>query len=248
MKSLSEVVNAQTESFLGSHFTDMNVFNTRVYHLDNNCIWRNSDLHIPVSEITRMDSKDWIVFPTIREFYKILVIDRLAGQEDIATLDKLQDFLRKLDKLCGLRSVFNVAEDFNYEIVYNSAFHRARYRSDYVRKYGFGNQYEVHPNNYSSMQRQRIVDEVSVERHRKFYESKKLTVEGVAYYLEITVSRARALSHCPGFPISESGRPKSVSVIALNSWLSENPELFLVSTGSLVEYMEEKVTRKNRFK
>lgn len=245
MKSLIEIVNAQTEPFIGRHFPDMKDANVRIYHLDNNCIWRNSDLHIPVSDIERMKSKDFIVFRSKKDYYKILRMDHFAEHEGLDTLDKLKDFLRDLDKLYKLRSVFNVSEDFNYKIVYNSAVYRSKYNWNYICRYGRWNQYEVHGNQYEvhdyrSKQEHRPIEDISVDGHRKCYENKEMTLEEVSNYLEFPVSRVKSLSHCPGFPLSKNGRPRKISLAALNSWLSENPELFLVRTGALVEYMARK--------
>ena len=242
MKSLTEVLNAQTDSYIERLSANPHNYKVRTYYLDNKCVWRNSDLHILFSErlisLPNEAIKDDIEDCINRQLYTILRIDRLLHHH-LHTVEDLADFLNKKSPP-NTDTELTLSADFNYDAVLKAARYRAAYRSYYVNRYCPLDK-EVH--RIGSKQHQRPVEEISVEKHRKYYESKNMTVEGVAYYLEIPVSRARALSHCPGFPISESGWPKRVPVSALNSWLLENPELYEIPTGSLLKYLNEKVSR-----
>ncbi len=260
MKSLDEIINAQSTSINEKLFNDKKIPKIRVYHLDNKCIWRNSDLHILCSESLHIDSKDGISFPVKRNIYIILRMHWLVQPTtcNIISLSKLQNVLKNIDKKQGIYSEFQIADDFDFDAVLKAALCRADYLMNYIKRYSHGEEYgdkygyehaykygyNYGTSFYGSRQHQIPIELISVKNHRNYYERRNMTVEGVARYLQIPVSRARALSHCPGFPISESGRPKRTPIAALNSWLLENPDLFEVPTKSLLKYLNEKVAKK----
>ena len=227
MKSLSKVVNDQTDSYIKKLSADRNIVKIRRFYLDNDCIWRNSDLHILCFERINHAPKDGINYFTRRKFYIILRMDRLLDKK-ITTHRKLAGFLNKISPP-NTASAYIPSDDFDLKGVLKAARSRADYRKYYAGIYS------------SSMQHQRPVEEVSVEHHSKIYENKNMTVTEVAYYLEIPLSRAKALFCCPRFPIQARSWPRRVSVAALNSWLLENPELLDIPTNDLVDYMRDKV-------